>query len=302
MTAAAEPITDEYRFPLHESEVRRFAEASWDSNPAYRYGSDGEQVMVPPTFACCAATLSGRAHSLEALGFDVSRAFHGTETITLTAPLKADTVLTVHESTTRLSAVRGRRGGTMERALRRSDLVDDSGAHLGYTTRVLLEADRVLSAERPGHVTAFDDGLRLRADPVEYSPREASTFRPGETIGEAHFGPLTRTDFVRYAAASGDLTAIHFDEYAARASGYPTTFAMGMLSAAFVGHVLSNWVVLSTPSTLAVRFREQVWPGDTLRITGTVAEQTTHATRVDVSCTVNGIVVTTAQLDLARCV
>ena len=33
-------------------------------------------------------------------------------------------------------------------------------------------------------------------------------------------GPLTRTDFVRYQGASGDMNPLHHDEIFARAAGY----------------------------------------------------------------------------------
>ena len=41
-------------------------------------------------------------------------------------------------------------------------------------------------------------------------------------------GSLTRTDFVRYQGASGDMNPIHHDEPFARAAGYPAPLAVGM--------------------------------------------------------------------------
>ena len=68
------------------------------------------------------------------------------------------------------------------------------------------------------------------------------------------FGPLTRTDFVRYQGASGDFNPIHHDEEYAKSAGFPTVFSVGMLQA-------------------GMQFREQVWPGDTLTCTGTVTKR-----------------------------
>ena len=42
--------------------------------------------------------------------------------------------------------------------------------------------------------------------------------RPGATAPERRVGPLTRTDFVRYQGASGDMNPVHHDEVFARAA------------------------------------------------------------------------------------
>ena len=38
-------------------------------------------------------------------------------------------------------------------------------------------------------------------------------------------GPITRTDIVRYAGASGDLNPIHHDEGFATSAGFPSVLA-----------------------------------------------------------------------------
>jgi acyl dehydratase len=78
------------------------------------------------------------------------------------------------------------------------------------------------------------------------------------------FGPLTRTDFVRYQGASGDFNPIHHDEEYAKSAGFPTVFSVGMLQAG----ILATYV-----TRFGVQFREQVWPGDTLTCTGTVTKR-----------------------------
>ena len=52
---------------------------------------------------------------------------------------------------------------------------------------------------------------------------------------------LTRTDFVRYAGASGDFNPIHHDQTFAEASGNPTVFAMGMLNASILSRVVTGF-------------------------------------------------------------
>ena len=83
-------------------------------------------------------------------------------------------------------------------------------------------------------------------------------------------GPLTRTDFVRYAGASGDFHPLHHDEVYARAAGLPGVFGMGMLHAGMLGVHLARWVGPENIRDFSIRFTGQVWPGDELAITGRV--------------------------------
>jgi acyl dehydratase len=83
-------------------------------------------------------------------------------------------------------------------------------------------------------------------------------------------GPLTRTDFVRYAGAGGDLNPIHHDETFALAAGMPSVFGMGMLHAGMLGTRLARWVGPNNIRAFAVRFTGQVWPGDTITFSGRV--------------------------------
>jgi acyl dehydratase len=83
-------------------------------------------------------------------------------------------------------------------------------------------------------------------------------------------GPMTRTDFVRYAGASGDFHPLHHDELYATAHGMPSVFGMGMLHAGILGNHLAHWVGPQNIRTFAVRFTGQVWPDDILTFTGTV--------------------------------
>ncbi|MGX6447440.1 MaoC/PaaZ C-terminal domain-containing protein [Patulibacter sp. S7RM1-6] len=92
----------------------------------------------------------------------------------------------------------------------------------------------------------------------------------GDELPASTFGPVTRTDIVRYAGAGGDLNPIHHDETFARAAGLPGVFAMGMLPAGVLGNRLARWVGPDNVRRFAVRFTGQIWPDDVLRLTGTV--------------------------------
>jgi acyl dehydratase len=85
------------------------------------------------------------------------------------------------------------------------------------------------------------------------------------------FGPISRTDIVRYAGASGDFNPIHHDEAFATAAGFPTVFSIGMYQAALLATFATDWLGAETIRRFTVRFQEQVWPGDELTCTGTVS-------------------------------
>lgn len=92
----------------------------------------------------------------------------------------------------------------------------------------------------------------------------------GARMPVATFGPITRTDIVRYAGAGGDMNPIHHDEDFARTAGAPTVFAMGLLHGGVLGMRLARWVGPNNVRRLSLRFVGQVWPGDELTITGVV--------------------------------
>jgi len=77
-------------------------------------------------------------------------------------------------------------------------------------------------------------------------------------------GPITRTDIVRYAGAGGDFNPVHHDDVYARSLGLPSVFAMGLLGAGYLSRLLAEEFGASTVQRFTVRFRAQVWPGETL--------------------------------------
>jgi acyl dehydratase len=78
----------------------------------------------------------------------------------------------------------------------------------------------------------------------------------GDTAPEASH-TLTRTDFVKYAGASGDFNPIHHDEVKAKAAGQPSVFGHGMFSMGLLGRVITDWVGLATLRRYQVRFERQ---------------------------------------------
>ena len=91
---------------------------------------------------------------------------------------------------------------------------------------------------------------------------------PSINIGDAPpplvCGPLTRTQFVRYAGASHDFNPNHHDEVYAKASGNKAVFGMGMLAGGYCARLLTDWFGDGALRGLRVRFASRFWPGDVL--------------------------------------
>jgi acyl dehydratase len=101
---------------------------------------------------------------------------------------------------------------------------------------------------------------------------------------ELECGPVTRTQIVRFAGAGGDFNPMHHDEEFARASGQPSVFAMGQLQAAMLARMASDWLGAANLRSLKVRFTAKVWPGDVLKLRGTVTEHVTLDGQPHVRC------------------
>ena len=86
-------------------------------------------------------------------------------------------------------------------------------------------------------------------------------------------GPLTRTDFVRYQGASGDMNPIHHDEEFAKKAGYPAPLAVGMFQAGVLNAWATDWLGPDNVRRTRIRWKEQVWPGDVLTFTGKIAKK-----------------------------
>lgn len=111
----------------------------------------------------------------------------------------------------------------------------------------------------------------MRGEPaVGPLPASRVRLRAGDEIPAEPVGPLSRTDFVRYAGASGDLNPIHHDEPLAIRAGLPSVLGIGMLQAGLLGNRLARWVGPENLRSFAARFTGQVWPGDQLTMTGHV--------------------------------
>jgi acyl dehydratase len=115
----------------------------------------------------------------------------------------------------------------------------------------------------------------------------AARLTPGLVYSQLIVDNLTRTQLVQYAGASGDYNPLHTDEvYATKVAGFPTVFAHGMLTMAMTGRALTDWLGDGNILRFGVRFKDQVWPGDTLRTFVTVTEVRNSASGLVVDASV----------------
>jgi len=290
-------LIDSFDLPVESIKVREFSQAAWDHDPAHLAGDP-----VPPTFLGAAAQMMARAHPVESAGLDLARSFHGEERIAVHALVRVGDTLQARVHSNRLPDAHGRRSGRIRRFRFRSSFLRE-GEPVAVIDRVILDSEHTPAAPAlPAVRQAFDPGLSPRADPLAAAVRHWSSWRPGEMV-TAEFAGLTRTDFVRYAGASGDFTAVHFDDGVASRHGAPAAFAMGMLSGAFLGHVLADLFRLDGGFDFDIRFHDRVWPGDTLTVTARLESAEEGGAAVRLECARDdGALVTTAsaRLGLAR--
>ena len=106
------------------------------------------------------------------------------------------------------------------------------------------------------------------------NPATFASLKVGDAPVPLACGPLTRTDFVRYAGASHDYNPNHHDEVYAQKSGNKTVFGMGMLAGGYCTRLLTDWLGVGALRRVRIRFASRVWPDDVLtctaRVTGNV--------------------------------
>ena len=83
--------------------------------------------------------------------------------------------------------------------------------------------------------------------------------------------PLTRTLIVATAIASRDYQDVHHDSELARERGSKDIFMNILSTNGFVGRFVTDWAGPSARITsVAIRLGAPNYPGDTMRLTGTV--------------------------------
>ena len=110
------------------------------------------------------------------------------------------------------------------------------------------------------------------------------SLKVGDSPAPLACGPVTRTDFVRYAGASHDFNPNHHDEIYATKNGNKTVFGMGMLAGGYCARLLTDWLGNTAIRRLRIRFASRFWPGDVLTCTARVTGKRHEGGRTLIEC------------------
>jgi len=95
----------------------------------------------------------------------------------------------------------------------------------------------------------------------------------GDKLPELTSAPISRTTLALYGGASGDHNPIHVDIDFAKSHGMPDVFAHGMLSMAYLGRMLTNWVPQCQLRSFSNRFGSITNLQDKIHCNGTIVEK-----------------------------
>jgi acyl dehydratase len=125
-----------------------------------------------------------------------------------------------------------------------------------------------------------------------------------QVIATREFGPISRTDIVRYQGASGDFNPIHHDIEFAKSAGFEDVFVVGMLIAGYLATFASDLVGVEFITNFKIRFQAQTWPGDRIicsaKIISTQQQVNGNQTQVTLELIAknqSGVLAATAQAD-----
>ena len=106
-----------------------------------------------------------------------------------------------------------------------------------------------------------------------------SNLSVGEELPALQTDKISRTTLALYAGASGDHNPIHIDPDFAASAGFDDIFAQGMLSMAYLGRLLTNWVPQSYIKNIDVRFSSITPVNIDIICTGIIKSKTESASQ-----------------------
>ena len=99
------------------------------------------------------------------------------------------------------------------------------------------------------------------------------SLKVGDEIPAMISPPVSRHTLALYCGASGDHNPIHVDIDFAKSSGLDDVIAHGMLSAGYLGRMLTNWVPQSAIRNWKNRFTAMTQIGESVTCTGKIVEK-----------------------------
>ena len=269
---------------VERGKIAEFARAIQDPTEIYYDREAAEnaghpRVPAPPTFLRSSYLPRYRPPGIDGnLGFDFgldSRYLvHGEQAFEFERPVYADDTLSGETTLVDVFRKSGRSGGEMTFVVLETEFTDGDGELVATSKNTRIETAGAIgsSGDEPGEGIP-SDGTR--------PPARAELTGDTDAGLTATVSNVQRIDFVRYAGASGDFNAIHYDEPYARAAGNRAVFGQGMLTAGVASIPVRAWNGLDAVRSFSTRFSGQLWPGTDLVVRSEVA--TTDASTVELS-------------------
>ena len=95
----------------------------------------------------------------------------------------------------------------------------------------------------------------------------------GDALPPLVLPPINRTTLALFAGASNDHNPMHIDIDYARRGGMPDVFAHGMLSMAYLGRLVTQWVDQRSIRQFSARFTGITHLGDEITCSGKVVQK-----------------------------
>jgi acyl dehydratase len=233
--------------------ISQFADAVGDSNPVFRdeaaaRASGYSGIPAQPTFITRFHISFGEA----GLDPEHTQVLHGEQEYEYERPLVAGERISVRYV---VAGVRQSRRGDGMAIITLEQVIETASGERPATGKAIVIV-RDMAAGGAGETTAG----KQQPDPE------------GQRIPDLS-KHVTQEQINAYADVSGDHNPIHLNPEAARNVGLEGTIAHGMLSMAFLGQLVTNWLATQPArggwvKRLRVRFQAMVRPGDTLTCSG----------------------------------
>ncbi|MFB6164610.1 MAG: MaoC family dehydratase N-terminal domain-containing protein [Haloarculaceae archaeon] len=280
---------------VEAGKVEEFARVVGDDDPVHRdpaVAADRgfDAVPAPLTFTRTSYFPRYRPAGIDIdLGFDLGfreeYVVHGEQAYDYERPLIVGDVLTGETTLTDVYQREGRRGGTMTFAVletafrdRDGDLVVTERSTRIETAGAIGDDDAATDGGSPADEDAAPAGrassARATVTDADGTPVSADEVAVGDAGPTLTVADVRREDFVRYAGASGDFNPIHYDEPYATAAGNESVFGQGMLTAGYAASMVSDWFGLDAVIRFQTRFEGQLFPGETVTVTGELTDVT----------------------------
>lgn len=236
---------------INAEAVRQFADAIADSSAIFRDEDAARDagymvIPVPPTFVIRYLL------PFEEAGLDTehSQVLHGEQEFVYERPVGVGDTLTVRH---RVASIRQSRGMAL---MTIEQLCDTPTGERAITGKITVIVRDIIPGEAPP------------STPAASKPAKVREGEPLPTVTKT----VTQLQIDAYADVSGDHNPIHINPEVARSVGLDGTIAHGMLSMAFAGQVMTDWLAAEPGrgrlGRLRVRFQAMVRPGDTLTCKG----------------------------------